>query len=385
MSEEAGGCLGETVDLAEAIRQLREAAAARKCWTCGCLHTSLDALDAAMPESERPGELNDAIREARLRLAPVRYDCLGCEVCHPPLALNALQVGAAACPAESAAERDGWPPLPGNYRALRYTAPVAVCTLTDEALTDSIARAAPPGVAIVGSLHTENLGIERIIRNVLRDPNIRFLVLAGEDSRQAVGHLPGQSLLALAANGADERGRILGAKGRRPLLRNVGPRAIDHFRRTIEVIDRIGTSDATAVLAEARRAADADPGPAEPFDAGHLTAVRRGRLPERMAPDPAGYFVVYADARRWLLVLEHYRVDGVLDSIIEGGSAAEVYTPAVESGHVSRLDHAAYLGRELARAEAALASGAKYVQDAAPERAALAEAKRSCGCGPECS
>jgi tetrahydromethanopterin S-methyltransferase subunit A len=38
-----------------------------------------------------------------------------------------------------------------------------------------------------------------------------------------------------------------------------------------------------------------------------------------------------------------------------------------------RLDHAAYLGRELARAEHALSSGDEYVQDAAPEIGA-------CGC-----
>ncbi|MEW6489827.1 MAG: DUF4346 domain-containing protein [Thermodesulfobacteriota bacterium] len=35
---------------------------------------------------------------------------------------------------------------------------------------------------------------------------------------------------------------------------------------------------------------------------------------------------------------------------------------------VSRLDHVAYLGRELARAEHALRSGARYVQDGALEQ-----------------
>jgi len=68
-----------------------------------------------------------------------------------------------------------------------------------------------------------------------------------------------------------------------------------------------------------------------------------------------------------MLSLEHYRNDGVLDVVIEGTSAAEVYLPALERGLVSRLDHAAYLGKELACAEHSLRSGEPYKQDAAPE------------------
>jgi tetrahydromethanopterin S-methyltransferase subunit A len=97
-----------------------------------------------------------------------------------------------------------------------------------------------------------------------------------------------------------------------------------------------------------------------------------------MSSDKAGYFVVYPDRARRVLLLEHYRNDGVLDVVIEGRAAAELYYPAIEQGLISRLDHAAYLGRELARAERALESGAPYVQDAAPERQATTG--RGCGC-----
>ena len=57
----------------------------------------------------------------------------------------------------------------------------------------SLANRKPEGLAIVGTMHTENLGIERVIKNVLANPHIRFLLLCGEDTQQAVGHLPGQS------------------------------------------------------------------------------------------------------------------------------------------------------------------------------------------------
>ena len=41
---------------------------------------------------------------------------------------------------------------------------------------------------------------------------------------------------------------------------------------------------------------------------------------------------------------------------------------AIDRNLLSRLDHAAYLGRELSRAEGALAPDNHYVQDAAPRR-----------------
>jgi tetrahydromethanopterin S-methyltransferase subunit A len=89
-----------------------------------------------------------------------------------------------------------------------------------------------------------------------------------------------------------------------------------------------------------------------------------------MVSDPAGYFVIFIDRVRGLLSTEHYQNNGVLTTIVEGRSAAEVYMTAIERGLLTRLDHAAYLGRELARAEHSLSSGAPYVQDAAPEECA---------------
>jgi tetrahydromethanopterin S-methyltransferase subunit A len=311
------------------------------------------------------------------------YDCLGCEVCYPALALNALGeldeslASLEACPGEVPEGRAGWPPLPGDYTVLRYHAPVAVCTLTDPDLARAVARQAGTEVALVGTLHTENLGIERLIFNLVGNPNVRFLVVCGPDSRQAVGHLPGRSLLALARWGLDDHRRILHAPGKRPVLRNLDPALVDHFRRSVEVVDLVGESAVPEVLQAISRCAAGNPGPCQPW-VGELGVPRfRGFLPDRVIPDPAGYFVVYPDRSRGLLSLEHYRNDGLLDAILEGSTAAELYTGAIERRLVSRLDHAAYLGRELARAERALVLGEPYLQDAAPERP-------RCGCGRIC-
>ena len=351
---------------------LAEAAGAAKCAACGCAHEASAAL-AALPAAAPP-RLRDAARRLAASLTAQRYPCLGCAVCWPAEALSLVQEAGlvpegAACPAEPAVPRLGWPPLPGDYTVLRYAAPVAVCTLGDSDLSAAVAAQAGPEVAIAGTLTTENLGIERLVANTIANPRLRFVVVCGQEVEQRIGHHPGGSLLALAANGTDERARIIAAPGRRPRLRNLTPAEIAHFRAHVEVVDLIGTVDAAAVLAAARSCAARDPGPAPEPPGGLAVPVQQAARASRTVADLAGYLVVHADPRRWLLVIEHYRNDGLLTAVIEAASATDGYTTVLAAGLVSRLDHAAYLGRELARAEHALRSGARYQQDAAPESA----------------
>src|SRR5512138_1377182 len=210
--------------LAIVAEQLGEATAARKCHACGCFQAAVAALEQTEPGRT---ELAPALARARETFAPRKYDCLGCDVCFPAVAENAFadvfpdEAREPLCATDAPVARDGWPPLPGDYRVLRYGAPVAVCTLNSTALASDLGARRPAGLAITGTLHTENLGIERIVRNVLANPNVRFLIVCGEDTRQAIGHLPGQSLAALCAEGADADGRIRGARGKRPVLKNV--------------------------------------------------------------------------------------------------------------------------------------------------------------------
>lgn len=371
------------IDFEEAVSQLGEAVRAKKCWPCGCLHGTLDSIDQAFANGKKPQELTRIIESARLRLTDIKYDCLGCDVCYPAIAVNALQVDVEICPADAVEERQGWPPLPGAYTVLRYRAPVAVCTLTDEALATEIARSAADELAVVGTLQTENLGIERLISNTVANPNIRFLVLSGADTQQAIGHLPGQSLVALARFGVDESMRIIGAQGKRPRLRNITPEAVEHFRRFVEVLDHIGETSPATILQATGGAGTRNPGPAQPFEPAREIPTVRGSLPAHTVPDRAGYFVVYPVRQRRILSLEHYRNDGMLDVVVEGRTAAEVFSCAIERKLLSRLDHAAYLGCELARAENALATGTTYVQDRAPEQQSEADDK-SCGCSFGC-
>ncbi len=369
--------------LAIVEEQLSEATAAKKCHACGCFHAAV----AAFEQTEAgQGELAPSLARAREAFAPMKYDCLGCETCFPAVAQNAFAeafpglASTPLCPTDVPAERRGWPPLPGDYRVVRFGAPVAVCALNSSEVLEKLAAHSPPGLALAGTLHTENLGIERIVRNVLANPHVRFLVLCGEDTRQAIGHLPGQSLAALCENGVDGTGRIWGARGKRPVLKNVTGAQVEAFRKQVELVSLVGELDLERIEAVVAACAARDPGAFEGAPTDGAVPVFPARQPSKLVLDPAGFLVVYPDVSRGL-VLEHYRNEGVLECVIEGSTAAAVGTSAVERGVVSRLDHAVYLGRELARAEESLRTGRPYAQDRAPGPPEP-DTSQTCACAP---
>lgn len=95
-------------------------------------------------------------------------------------------------------------------------------------------------VAIYGPLKTENIGIEKIVANVISNPHIRYLVVCGDDIR---GHRSGSSLVALNKNGIDEQHRIIDAPGAIPYIENLNNEAIERFRKQIEIINLIGVNN----------------------------------------------------------------------------------------------------------------------------------------------
>lgn len=366
--------------------QLDAAAAATKCHACGCFQQTVTALRT----SEIGGELTETLSKAESTFTAKRYDCLGCATCFPAVAANAFaeEFPHAAgeldlCPTEAPEVRAGWPPLPGDYHVVRYGGSVAVCTLNSTDLARRLATLAPEGLSVVGTMQTENLGIERVIVNVLANPNIRHLVVCGEDTRQAVGHLPGRSMESLLLRGLDDGGRIVGAPGKRPLIKNVSREQVEAFRRRVSLISLVDEGDEAKILSAiaAAHALEApaanDDAPSTPMETVHATP------PRRLIPDPAGYFVVYADARMQRLVVEHYLNTGVITCVIDGTTPAALYSEVASRNLITRLDHAAYLGRELARAERSLETGEAYVQDRAAGDIEISPVSAgSCGCSP---
>ena len=136
-----------------------------------------------------------------------------------------------------------WPPMPGDYKVLEEESKVAIVTLTSNPEDFGI-----PEAAIVGSLKTENLGIERIIANIISNPKIRAFILCGKESQ---GHYAGQALLSVWKNGVDKDTKIIDAKGPIPYLENITQEAIARFQRQIALMeDLIGELDTEVVRAK---------------------------------------------------------------------------------------------------------------------------------------
>ncbi len=135
---------------------------------------------------------------------------------------------------------DGYPPEKGRYARGNDYSPVAVCTILDtfdfsipSDLNELVMAGVDSGAAISGMLQTENVGIEKIICNIVANPNIRYIVLCG---RESTGHLPGHSLLALKQNGVDQRNQIIGSTALTPSLSNIPVELIARFRKQIVTI-----------------------------------------------------------------------------------------------------------------------------------------------------
>jgi len=85
---------------------------------------------------------------------------------------------------------------------------------------------------------------------------------------------------------------------------------------------------------------------------------------EPFVEDPRGYFLISIDKDKKEIIVKHKLNDG-RDSGIEfrGNNAAHIYRSIIHENLISKLDHAAYLGKELERAGVALKEGKDYVQD----------------------
>ncbi len=236
-----------------------------KCRQCGCMRETLDQFLSVLPTNSAPKaeELLSQVKTWDPQMQPVKYACLGCAYCYPAAAQNALSsmlpeqslAPALACDFRVGAE---WPVVVGEYRVLDPAAPIAISTLASTSLVDELGNAKPNRVAIIGKTETENIGIDKLVKNVIANPAIQYLVVVGVESE---GHRSGQTLLSLAANGIDDKGRVIGAVGKRPILRNVTAEEVRQFREQVQVVDLIGRQDLTAILARVDELSPKEPEP----------------------------------------------------------------------------------------------------------------------------
>jgi tetrahydromethanopterin S-methyltransferase subunit A len=155
--------------------------------------------------------------------------------------------------AEKKQPASGWPLVKGDFISGDSNSPVAIVTmgshLDEKGLCDA-------GAAICGSCKTENLGLEKVIANIISNPNIRFMLCCGTEVK---GHLAGQTMKALHKNGVKE-GRVVEAQGAIPFIENLKDEAIKRFQEQVECVDIMETEDHAVIKAKINELKGRDPG-----------------------------------------------------------------------------------------------------------------------------
>ncbi|GEM_PF-2042072 len=130
---------------------------------------------------------------------------------------------------------DKWTVESGDYYLGNKYHPVAVVVpAKDDVGRRLIKTAIDEGVAIAGFCQTANIGIEKVVINVLANPNIRYVVIAGHESK---GHRSGEALYCLWKYGVDlVTKRILRCGAPTSYLPNLPIEVIERFRKQVTVI-----------------------------------------------------------------------------------------------------------------------------------------------------
>lgn len=348
-----------------------------KCQQCGCMKDTLELMKSNFPSEVESWEK---------KMIPIKYSCLGCAHCYPAVAMNIFNEAYPEkvntqldCAFE--VKEDKWPYVAGEYYAFcgGDYCPVAVSTLGDTELADRLAQNHPQELCIVGKTETENIGVDKVIKNTITNPTIKYLLLVGTEPK---GHKSGETFISLSKYGVDENMRVIGSTAKKPILRNVSIEEINSFRSQVEVVDMIGCSDDHLIVDKIKELTSkpkvfisnqtvmekskSSCGCIECKEENVKEAeIIQAKEPANVIMDKAGYFVILPIPRKNIISVEHYSYDNTLLRVIEGKDARSIYWTIIENNWVTFLSHAAYIGKELEKAELSLNLGFKYVQDGA--------------------
>ena len=154
--------------------------------------------------------------------------------------------------AEKVAPAPNWPVVKGDFFFGDPESSVCVVTLGSHFSANTL----PPKEQRSGTAKTENIGLEKVIVNIISNPNIRFLILCGSE---IMGHVTGQSLEALYKNGVKE-GRIIDAQGAIPFIENLNEEHLERFQKQVEFFSMINNEDVNAISAKVKELIGRDPG-----------------------------------------------------------------------------------------------------------------------------
>jgi tetrahydromethanopterin S-methyltransferase subunit A len=256
-----------------------------------------------------------------------------------------------------------WPFIPGRYRLFDATAPIVIAGSSADDLARNLAALETPGICMVATQCRSAADVEKLVRNIAANLSIQNVVVASESETDA----PALSAL-LAVLGTDLE---LSADAKE-LLRKVRSRLEDvdlgPVTRKVRAVNMLGSADIDKVVARVSELASEANRPNTGFrtsggkdDDGIERVLAASNIAYETQKDKAGNFYICVQGKK--IVVEHFSPKNELLRVIEGQSARDLCITLIRNGWVSKLDHAAWLGRELLRAELAMHAGAQFVPD----------------------
>jgi len=149
---------------------------------------------------------------------------------------------------------DPWPLITGEYETGNPENPVAVCSCGSHLKASELLAA---GASLVGPCKTENIGIEKMVANIVSNPNIRYMIITGMEVK---GHITGQAIDSFLKDGIDKEGRIVGAKGAIPFIQNLSEESIERVKQQVQPVFMIDTEDMGIIKAKIQELVSKDPG-----------------------------------------------------------------------------------------------------------------------------
>ena len=256
-----------------------------------------------------------------------------------------------------------WPFVPGRNHVLDDTAPVVVAVPDNELLTENLAALSVQGLCMVSMVGRGVSDVEKLIRNVDANLAVHCIVLAGGDEGKAYPAL--EALHAVFSDGTEISDKAAAlAHDLRGRLSTVDLAAL---QKRVRVVDMLTCVELDKIIASVHKHGTEGIRPdtgfvVQSYDTtlGIPRVIAPTGIAQDYHPDKAGTYVIGTKGRS--IVVEHYNSKDELLRLIEGENARDLCIMLIRNGWVSRLDHAAYLGRELTLAEKAIEQDVPYVQ-----------------------
>jgi tetrahydromethanopterin S-methyltransferase subunit A len=266
------------------------------------------------------------------------------------------------------AESHEWPFVAGKYVVVNPIAPVVVASVAGERLNADLEALAPAGLCMVAPLRSV-ADVEKLLRNVVSNLSVQHVLVAGDDPKYRTF---GEALVAIGGAAAKLKLDEAATGAVQSLKNRLDDSDLAAFRKQVELSSHLGVEESDKVLTRIGELAAAAKRPNTGFVAPKTdtdeTGIQRVIVAENSsyewAPDKAGAFDIRIDGQT--ILVEHRNAKEQRLRVIQGANARDLCLTLIRNGWVSKLDHAAYLGHELMRAQAALEHGEPFVQDSLP-------------------